>query len=64
VLSNTGGRMEVRMFSGAGIVSVWKSGVDFDGSSTLVLVGFTLLVKLLVTVMNLVLMPTFSTLNE
>jgi hypothetical protein len=56
--------MEVRMFSGAGIVSVWKSGVDFDGSSTLVLVGFTLLVKLLVTVMNLVLMPTFSTLNE
>ena len=51
MLSKTGGRLEVRMFSGAGMVSVWKSGVDLDGSS--VRVGLMEEVKLLVTVMNL-----------
>ena len=51
MLSKTGGRLEVRMFSGAGMVSVWKSGVDLDGSS--VRVGLIEEVKLLVTVMNL-----------
>ncbi len=61
VLSNTGGRLDVRMFSGAGIVSVWKSGVDRDGS--IVFDGLMLEVKLLVTVMYRVLMPS-STLNE
>ena len=51
MLSKTGGRLDVRMFSGAGMVSVWKSGVDLDGST--VRVGLIDEVKLLVTVMNL-----------
>jgi hypothetical protein len=53
---NSTGRDEVKIFSGAGIVSVLKRGVEVRGVSGVggcVRVGLTLLVNVLVTVINL-----------
>ncbi len=53
--AKTAGRELVRMFSGAGIVSVWKRGVEVVAGKTKVRVGLILLlvVKVRVTVINL-----------
>jgi len=58
--SSNGDAVDVKMFSGGGIVSVLKSGIfDETASGEIVDVGSiaTLLVNVLVTVMNLVLFP-------